>query len=234
MNIVDLVILAIVAITVISGMYRGFISSLLATANFFISWIASYMIYPSVSGALLSNSSVMDTLYYYTDAASKLGPGVARTDIAQASESMIKGAIEAISLPAPFDTLLTQNISGRAFAQINLSTLGDYVNQTIVTVVTNVACFLAVFIVCFLVLNMLISLINYVFKFPALKHFDSLIGGALGFLRGYFFVFLLFTLVPILLTALPVQAISDYINASSLGAHFLESNFITSIIKAAL
>ena len=46
MNIVDLVILAIVAITVISGMYRGFISSLLATANFFISWIASYMIYP--------------------------------------------------------------------------------------------------------------------------------------------------------------------------------------------
>ena len=38
----------------------------------------------------------------------------------------------------------------------------------------------------------------------------------------------------ILLTALPVQAISDYINASSLGAHFLESNFITSIIKAAL
>lgn len=234
MNVIDLMIMAIIAVTVISGMYRGFISSLLSTANFFISWMASYMIYPAVSGALLGNSSVMDTLYYYTDAASKLGPGVARTDIGQASESLIQGAIEAISLPAPFDALLKQNISGRAFARIDLSTVGDYVNQTIVTVVTNVGCFLAVFIVCFVVLNMIIALFNYVFKFPALKHFDALTGGVLGFVRGYFFVFLLFTLVPILLTALPVQAISDYINASKLGAHFLESNFITSIIKAAL
>ena len=89
--------------------------------------------------------------------------------------------------------------------------------------VLNVVCFLGVFIVCFLALNLLVALLNYVFKFPALKHFDAITGGVLGFVRGYFLVFLLFTLVPILLTALPVQAISDYINASMLGAHFLES-----------
>ena len=71
-------------------------------------------------------------------------------------------------------------------------------------------------------------------EFPALKHFDAITGGVLGFARGYFFVFLLFTLVPILLTALPVQAISDYINASKFGSHFLETNFVTSIIKGAM
>lgn len=234
MNIVDLLIIAIIAITVISGMYRGFISSLLSTANFFISWMAAYTIYPSISGALLGNESIMDTLYYYTDAASKLGTGVARTDISQASGSLVQSAIDAISLPAPFDALLKQNISARAFVGIDLSTVGDYVNQTIVTVVTNVVCFLLVFMVCFIVLNLVINLLNYVFKFPALKHLDSLTGGALGLVRGYFFVFLLFTLAPILLTALPVQAISDYIHASKLGAYFMESNFITSIIKAAL
>ncbi len=234
MNVVDIVIIGIIAITVISGMYRGFIASLMSTANFFISWIAAYMIYPSITDALLSNAGVIDTLYYYTDAASKLGTGVARTQVAQAGESLIQSAIESISLPAPFDELLRQNVASQAFASIDLTTIGDYVNQTIVTVVTNVVCFLGVFIVCFLALNLLVALLNYVFKFPALKHFDAITGGALGFVRGYFLVFLLFTLVPILLTALPVQAITDYINASALGAHFLESNFITSILKAAL
>lgn len=234
MNIVDLVIIAIIAMTIISGMYRGFISSLMSTANFFIAWVASYTIYPSIAAMLLGNASVMDAMYYYTDAASKLGTGVARTGIAGAGASLIQSAIDAISLPAPFDALLRQNIADKAFANIDLSTVGDYVNQTIVTVIINVFCFLAVFIACFLALNLLIALLNYVFKFPALRHFDALGGGVLGFVRGYFLVFLLFTLVPILLTALPVQAISDYINASKLGAHFLESNFITSIIKAAL
>lgn len=234
MNVVDIVIIGVIAITVISGMYRGFISSLMSTANFFISWVASYTIYPSITSALLSNDGILDTLYYYTDAASKLGTGVARTQVAQASDSLIQSAIDSISLPAPFDALLRQNVATQAFAGIDLTTIGDYVNQTIVTVVLNVVCFLGVFIVCFLALNLLVALLNYVFKFPALKHFDAITGGVLGFVRGYFLVFLLFTLVPILLTALPVQAITDYINASALGAHFLESNFITSILKAAL
>ena len=44
MNIVDLLIVAIIAIAIISGMYRGFISSLLSTASFFISWAASYAV----------------------------------------------------------------------------------------------------------------------------------------------------------------------------------------------
>lgn len=234
MNVVDIIIIGIVAITVISGMYRGFLASLMSTANFFISWVAAYAVYPSITGALLSNEGIMDTLYYYTDAASKLGTGVARTQIDGASSSLIQSAIDAISLPSPFDELLRQNVALRAFADIDLTTVGDYVNQTIVTVVMNVVCFLVVFAVCFWALNLLVALLNYVFKFPALKHFDALTGGALGFVRGYFLVFLLFTLVPILLTALPVEMISDYINASMLGPHFLESNFITSIIKAAL
>lgn len=234
MNIVDLLIISMIAIAVISGMYRGFISSLLSTASFFVSWALSYMIYPSIANSLLGNSSVMTTLNYYTDAASKLGTGVARTDISLVSSDIIERAIDAISLPAPFDALLKQNIASGAFAGIDLSTVGDYVNQTIGTVVVDVLCFLIVFMACFVALNLIIRLINYVFRFPALKHLDALTGGVLGFARGYFFVYLLFTLVPILLTALPIQAISDYINASRLGAHFLESNFVTSIIKSAM
>ena len=226
--------LTIIAIAIISGMYRGFISSLLSTASFFISWAASYAIYPSIASSILSNTSVMDTLNYYTDAASKLGTGVARTGIAQVTSDMIQRAIEAISLPAPFDELLKQNIADNAFAGLNLSTVGEYVNHTIAMVVVDVLSFLVVFMACFIVLNLVIRLLNYVFKFPALKYFDAITGGVLGFARGYFFVFLLFTLVPILLTALPVQAISDYINASKFGSHFLETNFVTSIIKGAM
>ena len=121
MNVVDIVIIGIIAITVISGMYRGFISSLMSTANFFISWVASYTIYPSITSALLSNDGILDTLYYYTDAASKLGTGVARTQVAQASDSLIQSAIDSISLPAPFDALLRQNVATQAFAGIDLT-----------------------------------------------------------------------------------------------------------------
>ena len=232
MNVVDLLILAIVTITVISGMYRGFVSSLLSTADFFLSWAVAYIFYPGIASGILHNTSFMETLYYYTDAASKLGTGVARTPIAAVTRDMIDGAIRAISLPAPFDELLSSNILSNAFS--GLETVGDYVNQTIVSVTVNVLCFLLVFAACYIVINLLINLFNYVFKFKELRHGDALAGGALGLVRGYFIVFLLFTLVPILLTALPIQAISDYINASMLGAYFMNSNFITFIIKAVM
>ena len=93
-------------------------------------------------------------------------------------------------------------------------------NHTIAMVVVDVLSFLVVFMACFIVLNLVIKGCQLRVPVPCVKHFDAITGGVLGFAR-IFFVFLLFTLVPILLTALPVQAISDYINASKFGSHFL-------------
>ena len=232
MNIVDLIIIAVIAITVISGLYRGFLSSLLITICMVISWVIAYATYPLLTSQLLSNGGIMNTLFYYTDAASRLGTGVARTLVGQAGGQTIESALSGMQLPQGLGALFQHNIATQAFSSLGLSTVGDYLNQTIITVVLSVVCFLALFIVCFVVFNVLINLIDHVVKFPSLRHCNALAGGALGFVRGVILLYLVFSLVPILITALPVQAVTDYISASRFGSFFAEHSFITTLISA--
>ena len=232
MNIVDLLILAVIAICVISGMYRGFLSSLLATGGMLAAWAIAYAFYPQAAGAILNNGTLVQALNYYADAASRLGTGIARTGIANVTGEALQRALDTVALPAPFDALLQRNIVTQAYSSLNLTTLGEYFSQTLVTVVVSLVCFLVLFAVCFIVINTVINLVNHVVRFPAIRHFDAIAGGVLGLARGYLLVYLVFSLVPVLLTAVPVQFVSDYISASRLGEYFLNANFISTIITA--
>ena len=230
MNIVDLLIIAVIAVTVISGMYRGFLSSLLITGSMVLSWIVAYAAYPALASQILSNAGIMQTLTYYTDAASRLGTGVARTPITQAAGGVIDSAVSGIQLPDALGALFKQNVASQAFSAINLGTVGDYLSQTLITAMLSVVCFLVLFIACFVLLDILMNLLDKVFKFPSLRHFDALAGGVLGAVRGFILVYLVFSLVPMLVTMLPVQAITDYIAASRLGSYFYGNNFIAALI----
>ena len=88
--------------------------------------------------------------------------------------------VQKANLPTPIDTLLQHNLSAQVFRPLgSLATnVGDYVNQTILSVSINVLCFLLCFVACFIVVHILINLVRAVFRFPVLKHLDCLAGSA--------------------------------------------------------
>lgn len=235
MNIVDYALIAVIGISLLWGLYRGFISSLLNVGAALLSFLGSFLIYPSIANSIQSNQNIVMNLIHYTDAGSRIGDlELSLTKVASLGQSGLETVLQNANLPFPFNELLSYNITNQIYATIGAATVEDYIKQTIVTASINVLCFLLCFIVLYLIFSIVINLLRAVFNFPMLKHFDTLLGGAFGFVRGILFCYLIFTLVPLASTIIHVDQFDQLISSSLLATVFNNGNLILSILNRKL
>ena len=141
MNIVDIVIIAILGLSVLVGLYRGFISSVASMGGCLLSLGLSFWLSPKVATAIQSNPEILKTLMSYTDAATKIGDQtLASTSVTSLTQNTITDILNKVSLPAPLSTLLQSNLENKVFG--TAADVGSYVSQTIVGAILNVICFI--------------------------------------------------------------------------------------------
>ncbi len=209
MNVIDIGILAVLGVSVLFGMYRGFVSTVLNTGGCLVSFGASFWLYPALSGWFEGNEGLQATLLNYTDASRRIGDAVlSNKNVATLSVSEITEVVKRAGLPGSLGDLLQNALTSRSFA--GLSTVEEYVSQVIVTVCINILCFVATFILLYLAVSLIISLIEHVVQFPVLKQLDSAVGGLFGVLRGFVLLLVLFTLVPMAEAMLPITSGTGY------------------------
>ena len=230
MNIVDYVIIGIIGISVLFGLYRGFIASVLNMGCGLMSFLASFWVSPKLAAAVQSNQSFLNMLLHYTDASSRIGD----LETAITNVATLTSILEKVNLPAPLDTLLRVNLENNVYASSGLSTVSDYVSQTILQASINIICFLVSFLVLYIVLAIVLNLLKAVFRFPILKQLNGLAGGAFGFLRGLLVCLVLFTLVPLVQTVIPLDMVNDLIAQSTLAPIFSNGNLILAIMNGKL
>ena len=236
MNIVDYVIIGIVAISVLFGLYRGFVSSVLSMGGGLISFLSSFALYPKLAALIQNNQELQRTLLHYTDASSRIGDlELALTNVVTLSREGIQKVLGNVNLPAPLDTILQVNLENLVYGtQGAVTTVSDYVSQTILQASINIICFLVCFIGMYIALSLGMNLIRAIFRFPVLKQLDSLAGGVFGLLRGILLCLAVFTLVPLVQTMLPMDLINDLIAQSQLAPIFMNGNLITAIMNKQL
>ena len=236
MNPVDWVILGILAVSVLFGMYRGFIASVASMGGCLISLAASFWLSPKVAEFLQTNTSLSSTLMSYADAATRLkDSALSSLNVAGLSTENISTILSRASLPAPLDKLLQNNLEQQVYSTANIpQDVGHYVTQTIVSALMNVICFVITFVVLMILFHVIVNLLKAIFRFPVLKQLNSLAGGVFGLLRGALLCFVLFALTPLLLTVVPVEGLGDMINTSALAPLFNSGNLILSIMNGHL
>ena len=67
MNLLDIALVGILALYMISGMYRGFITSCLSTVGFVAAWFGARRFYQQVARMALSNQTLMAVLNQYLE-----------------------------------------------------------------------------------------------------------------------------------------------------------------------
>jgi len=237
MNIIDFIVIGIIGLCMLFGFYRGFIQTVLNLGGCLLSLIGSFYIFPSIADAISSNTDITRTIASYTDSASLLRDlDLSSLAINSLASTNIATIMEKADLPAPVSTLLAHNLDQKVFSPLgNLATsVGDYVNQTILSVSINVLSFLICFALCFLILTILINMLRAVFHFPVLKQLDWLAGGAFGFLLGATLCFVVFVAMPVLESIIPVPQFRELVEASSLAKFFENGNLILSIMNRRL
>lgn len=232
MNVVDIVIIGILGVSVLVGLYRGFISSVASIGGCLLSLGLSFWLSPKLASFIQSRPDILRTLVSYTDAATKLGDqSLANTSVSSLTEGGIAEILNRVSLPAPLSTLLKSNLENKVYG---LADVGSYVSQTIVSAILNVICFIVCFLVLVLVIHFLINFLKVVFKFPVLKQLNSLAGGVLGLLRGALLCFVAFALLPLIQTMVPVPEVNEMVSSSALAPLFNSGNLILAIMNGRL
>ena len=233
MNMVDLVILGILGLSVLVGLYRGFISSVASMGGCILSLGLSFWLSPKLAGAIQNNPEILRTLASYTDAATKLGDqALAGSSVTSLTETGITEILNKVSLPAPMRTLLQNNLQNKVFGAA--ADVGTYVSQTIVGAILNVICFIVCFLALLLIIHFVINFLKVVFKFPVLKQLNSIAGGVFGLIRGALLCFVAFAILPLIQTLLPVQDINQLVEASALAPLFNSGNLILAIMNGRL
>lgn len=230
MNIIDILILIVLGISVIFGMYRGFISGVLSVAALIGASVLAFMFSGDLSAWLKGNETLVETLMYYTDAGSRVSNlDLSLLSVAQINEGALAQILGSANLPAAFESAF---ISAMASANSGM-TIAQLLSQTIVNVSISIISFLICFFVCYIAATFVIHLVQYVFELPVLRHLDALVGGIFGFVRGVLLLFILFALVPIVLAIAPVPMIEELVSASRMAPMF-DSQLILSILRQAI
>ena len=221
MNVLDILILAVLAYSLLAGMHKGFITSLLSTFGFIGSWFGARLVYQRIANLALSNTTLMAVLNQYLEPdsffANKAQASMTVAEVVSGGESAIQSAVATVSekisiIAKAFEA----NIRNQAFARLNISTLSDYLDQTIWQAVFHVLAFLLAFVLIYAVVTLLINLLDHVIRFPVLRAFDWLPGGVCGLIRGSIVAVLLATLLPSVITLFSPELTQSLISGSSL------------------
>ena len=235
MNVVDIVIIAILGISVLVGLYRGFISSVASVGGTLVSLGLSFWLSPNLVNWVQSNPDLIRSLMSYTDAKSRLGDlNLSLTQVSTLGTDGIANILDRVKLPYPLNTLLQTNLEKQVFAPSGLTQVGDYVSQTIVGAILHVICFIVCFIAVMLVFHIVLNFLKVVFHFPVLKQLNSVAGGIFGLVRGAILCYIAFALLPLIQTVVPIEGINEMVEASALAPVFNSGNLILAVMNGHL
>ena len=225
MNFVDIFILLVLAVCVLGGYYKGFISTLVRIGATILSFFLALALSPLVSGAVRGQQDLYATLLYYTEGSEYVAltdVELTRTGVAQVTSEQLRIVLRNANMPIPMDAAVQRNIAVEAFREEGIGTLGDYFNRTIVAVTLNICSIVLLFALIRALTGLVIGGIEYARGFPMLRQGDSLLGAALGVLHGALLLFVIFMLLPVALVVLP--RVYTFISESYFGTFFYRAN----------
>ena len=202
MNLLDITLIVLLALYIISGMYRGSITSLLSTLGFGGAWFGARSLYPRVANMALSNKTLMATLSQYLEPEGFFTTHTMATtsvkDIISGGESAISGVLNSLSpnvsvIKGAFENNLR---NPDRLQRLGLNTAAQYLDQTIWEAIFNVAAFLLCFIALYIIASLVVNLLDRVISFPLVKGVDWLIGGVFGFVCGMVMAALVIAVLP--------------------------------------
>ena len=179
MNVLDIIIIAIIALCVLAGYYKGLIRTIYRIVSFVIAAFVAFRLSPYVA-RLLRQTEVFPTLQagishfmnIETLFANALGP--------QAQE----GIINSLPIPAVLQTLLLSHNTPDMFEILQVSTIEEYVAGFLANMLITGLAVLLVFVLAMIALAIIGSALNIVSNLPVINLVNSLGGAIFGFLTS--------------------------------------------------
>lgn len=239
MNLLDYGVLAILALFVLLAVYKGFLSTALSVGAYVVAWLLALVFMPLAARGIQNSENLYNMMLYYTEGSeyiiNNVGVEEARTPIQDLTTGQINDIITQAAPLYPMGKQIANNVATEAFAAQNVTTLGDYFNQTIVCVFINILVFLLLFALLRLVLGFFINGVDYAWRYPMLRSGDVVAAIGVGLIRGMLAMFLIFMVLPMILTVLgQFDLVSELVEDSFFASFFYRSNFLLAMMPGTI
>ena len=187
MNFVDIAILLVLSITILGGLYRGFVDTAYNTVATILAWALAMIMIPLVASGIKNDSKLFPMMLYYTEGAEYVAITdieLTRVPIAQVSADTLHTVLANADMPRPMDKAVTKNIATEALVADGITTLGDYFNQTIVCVVINILSVLLLFVVLRVLFGFVIRGMDYGRELVIFALFTTFISDSAAYFIG--------------------------------------------------
>ena len=224
MNIIDIILIAILGVSVLSGMQKGFLTSLLATFAFVGAWIAARAVYPTLAQQCMASEFMnwLELNVNFEGFLANLADYAGKTvESASAGMNTIVDTLARNNVPEAIIASFKANTA--AFSHLTVS---EYFSEIAWQAIFNVVSFALVFAIAYAVLLLVVNLFNNVFRVPKLRGVDAILGGVLGAVRGYAVVCLVCAIIPMVFTALDSSVINAFLADSTIGKFFLSGDSV--------
>lgn len=231
LTLVNYILLVLIAMYIIQGVHKGFLMSLSATGGMAVSWLIASSVTPMLS-AQIAKGSTYSFLLYMTDVSQRVQDvDLARTSVASLSAQQIQGIVEYANLPVPFGDALHSNMTNLVFSARDITTVADYMNYTVANITVNIISFLIIYVLARVFITLILSSMYYASPFPALKSFDGTVGGVLGGVRGFFALYAVVMILPVIILFISLPVFTQAVNQSVLLTFFYRTNFLYAFIS---
>lgn len=223
----------IVCASALKGAYEGFATASLNFVLLVISAFFSVVFSPMMARSLLVDTQLSKTLLYFTEDISRIDTVEhAKATLSSLTPAEISDIVSKAELPAPFGALLEQNMLSRAFDGLQLYTVEEYFNTTIVHTIINMFSILLLFIAIYAVTGFLLASVDYAFRLPMLAHADWVAGALMGLVRGICLCYVLFFMLPAAQVAVgSISLVDSQIQNSQWLLLFTRDNMLWNFVK---
>lgn len=209
--IVDLVIIAIIALNILLGYKRGLTGCLIKILSFFIALIISLILFNPFSNILINNTQIDENI---------------QTSIVEVFEK--EENVEEKEVSSPILDNITEEIEKSTEEKKN-----EIVNNSAKKLSINIVkilSFILLFIGTKILLIFVKSLTNLITKLPLIKQCDKIGGILFGVIYGFIIVFIALALITFISTIINNYELLELINNSYLGNMLNNNNILVKLI----
>lgn len=215
--IIDLVIVAIIALCILLGYRKGLTGSLLKIVSFVLALIIAFILFKPVSNFVIDNTDWDENLEQAIRQ-SILKQEEPKDDKEQTNQSMPDVMMNYINEAV-------ENAGNEAKNAIIDATARD-LSVTII----NVAVAIVLFIISKIILLFIKGLANLLTKLPVIKQFDKLGGILYGVLQSLVIIYIIFAIISFVSPMMDGTGIIEGIKKSFIGSMMYDNNLLLKII----
>ncbi|MDD5937373.1 MAG: CvpA family protein [Clostridiales bacterium] len=222
MNILSLIVIGILALYTFLGYKAGLIKTVFSICSMIVALVLTLLISPHISKALQEKEEVVSYFSKKVEKALNLD----QIDSAIVTSAEQKEKIEKLPIPKSLKNTLIDTNKKDVYNALKVSDFTEYLSHSLACIIINALCFVITFLVLFIGLRILCTVLDVISKLPVLHQINKLTGLVAGFLRGLITVWLLGIVITIFSGTGFGKSCFEMINESVFLSILYNNNFI--------